>query len=124
MLSYCDRLQLHNSTSSISLIKNLPTLLKPAAMACMRGQVRLWRVERSQKDILAWMRSAGAGLDPRGDQLFAYWKFDDPEMCAPLSPAPAYPSSAYLLLSSARAQVIPCPLGRTYILQRRSASDC
>ena len=41
-------------------------------------QVRLWRVERSQKDILKWMRASGPGLDPK-KELLAYWKFDDPD---------------------------------------------
>ncbi len=45
------------------------------------AQVRLWRVERSQKDILKWMRADGPGLDPKRE-LLAYWKFDDPDTCA------------------------------------------
>ena len=47
-------------------------------------------MERSQKDILRWMRASGPGLDPNGE-LFAYWKFDDPEMCSPLHIACCFP---------------------------------
>ena len=48
------------------------------AAMCSCEQVRLWRVERSQKDILKWMRADGPGLDPK-QELLAYWKFDDPD---------------------------------------------
>ena len=40
-------------------------------------QVRIWKTERSQEEILANMRKAG-GLENHSD-LVAYWKFDDPD---------------------------------------------
>lgn len=40
-------------------------------------EVRIWRVERSQADILANMRD-GSALDRHPD-LAAYWRFNDPE---------------------------------------------
>jgi cysteine-rich repeat protein len=40
-------------------------------------EVRLWRVARSQDDILKYMRS-GEGLENHPD-LAAYWKMDDPD---------------------------------------------
>ena len=39
-------------------------------------EVRLWKVARSQDDILKYMRS-GAGLENH-PELAAYWKMDDP----------------------------------------------
>ena len=39
-------------------------------------EIRLWKVARSQEDILKYMRS-GAGLENHPD-LAAYWKMDDP----------------------------------------------
>ena len=41
-------------------------------------EVRIWRTERSQEDILAHMRDA-SGLENHPD-LAAYWKFDDPQL--------------------------------------------
>ena len=40
-------------------------------------EVRIWRVERSQEDILRFMRD-GSSLDRHRD-LAAYWRFNDPE---------------------------------------------
>ena len=39
-------------------------------------QVRLWKVARSQESILADMRKSSGVSSP---DLFAYWKFDDPD---------------------------------------------
>ncbi|PRW20453.1 concanavalin A-like lectin glucanase [Chlorella sorokiniana] len=44
----------------------------------LMDEVRLWRVARSQADILAHMRDS-TGLDGHQD-LAAYWKFNDPEL--------------------------------------------
>jgi len=41
-------------------------------------QVRLWKVERSQEDILKFMRRTGGSLDKHPD-LLAYWKFNEPD---------------------------------------------
>lgn len=41
-------------------------------------QVRLWKVERSQEDILKFMRRTGGSLDNHPD-LLAYWKFNEPD---------------------------------------------
>ncbi len=43
-------------------------------------QVRIWNVERSQKDIISNMRLVDGIAGQPG--LVAYWKFDDPNMCA------------------------------------------
>ena len=43
----------------------------------LMDEVRLWRTERSQEDILANMRSS-SGLENHPD-LAGYWKFNDPE---------------------------------------------
>lgn len=40
-------------------------------------EVRIWRVERSQEEILKYMRD-GSSLD-RHQDLAAYWRFNDPE---------------------------------------------
>lgn len=40
-------------------------------------QVRLWKTERSQDEILTNMRQA-TGLENHND-LIAYWKFNDPD---------------------------------------------
>jgi len=52
---------------------NPPPHLLPAFLL----QVRIWRVARSQADILAHMRGA-SGLERHPD-LAAYWTFNDPE---------------------------------------------
>lgn len=41
-------------------------------------QVRIWNVERSQKDIISNMRLVDGIAGQPG--LVAYWKFDDPNM--------------------------------------------
>ena len=43
-------------------------------------QVRIWNVERSQKEIISNMRLVDGIAGQPG--LVAYWKFDDPNMCA------------------------------------------
>ena len=43
-------------------------------------QVRIWNVERSQKEIINNMRLVDGIAGQLG--LVAYWKFDDPNMCA------------------------------------------
>ncbi len=43
-------------------------------------QVRIWNVERSQKEIINNMRLVDGIAGQPG--LVAYWKFDDPNMCA------------------------------------------
>lgn len=40
-------------------------------------QVRLWKTERTQEEILTNMRKA-SGLENHSD-LLAYWKFNDPD---------------------------------------------
>ncbi len=46
-------------------------------------QVRIWSVERSQKEIIDNMRLVDGVAGQSG--LVAYWKFDDPNMLALMS---------------------------------------
>jgi hypothetical protein len=49
----------------------------PCAPACACPQVRIWKVVRSQADIMKHMRWA-SGLENNPD-LTAYWKFNEPD---------------------------------------------
>ena len=84
--------------------------------------MRLWRVERSQKDILKWMRTDGPGLDPKRE-LLAYWKFDDPDTCARALTAirPCYPTCSSACLDYDEEL---CCIGRAQLIMCTALCDC
>ncbi len=75
-----------NKSVKVSLqpVRTTERMLVPAftiviMIDIVSAQVRIWNVERSQKEIINNMRLVDGIAGQPG--LVAYWKFDDPNMC-------------------------------------------